>query len=61
MTVTVTITKEIDNSIWGIDQLVDDMEGFDQDVIDEAIIELLCEDVLDLIDGAQWSIVITEE
>lgn len=61
MKVTVTITKEIDNSIWGIDQLIDDMKGFDQDVIDEAIIELLCEDVLDLIDGAQWSIVITEE
>ena len=55
----VVITKELDNKIYGIDQLIADMEGFDQNVVDKAIIELLMEDVVKLLDGAKWQIVPT--
>ena len=57
----VVITKELDNKIYGIDQLIADMEGFDQDVVEDAIIELLLEDMGELIDKATWQFVYDEE
>ena len=57
----VVITKELDNKIYSIDQLIADMEGFDQDVVEDAITELLLEDVGELIDKATWQFVYDEE
>lgn len=53
----VIITKELDEGLYGIDLLVEHLEGFDQDVIDKAIIELLLEDVAELVNDATWQIV----
>ena len=50
----VVITKEL-GPLWGVEDII--AEGLPKDQTNEAIIELLNEDLVELLDNAEWQII----
>lgn len=53
--VTVTVSKELP-PIWGAEELIAEMDGYPQHDVRAALIELVQEDVLAFLEGANWSV-----
>ena len=53
MPVTIVMTKELGPALWPEDEM--------DEVTDEALLEIVLEDLADLIDGARWEIKRTKE
>jgi len=53
--VIVSLTAELDE-LWGVEDLIEDMKGMTRNEIEQAIIELIQEDIGAFLEIAKWSV-----